>query len=335
MGASSYDAASFSRTLSDASARGASVFSHTTSVRSGHVAAKVHELLDPSRKNKAGKIVREARDSDVHPTTVPVAMLFDVTGSMSTVPQTFVQKLPALMQTLVKKGYLEHPQILFGAIGDATCDRAPLQIGQFEGGNEMDTAITNILLEGGGGGQQTESYELAMFFMARYTELDSLQRSGKKGYLFLTGDELPYSRVKKSEVKEFIGVDIGEDIPTLQILDELREKFEVFWILPGLTSNFNDPRIREPLKKMFGQHLIVLDDPEAIVETIATAIGAAEGFDGASIAKDLRDAGSSAGLVDAASTALANYTGGTVARGAKVDGDLPVTANKTDSAGRL
>ena len=27
---------------------------------------------------------------------------------------------------------------MFGAIGDATCDRAPLQVGQFESDNRMD-----------------------------------------------------------------------------------------------------------------------------------------------------------------------------------------------------
>ena len=58
---------------------------------------------------------------------------------------------------------------MFGAIGDATCDRVPLQVGQFESDNRMDDDLGRIVLEGGGGGQQTESYELAMYFMARHT----------------------------------------------------------------------------------------------------------------------------------------------------------------------
>ena len=37
------------------------------------------------------------------------------------------------------------PQILFGAIGDATCDRVPLQIGQFESDNRMDDDLGRIV----------------------------------------------------------------------------------------------------------------------------------------------------------------------------------------------
>jgi hypothetical protein len=45
------------------------------------------------------------------------------------------------------------PQIMFGAIGDATCDRAPLQVGQFESDNRMDDDLGRILLEGGDAGK--------------------------------------------------------------------------------------------------------------------------------------------------------------------------------------
>ena len=84
-------------------------------------------------------------------------------------PRALQAKLPQLLGLLLRKGYAAHPQIMFGAIGDATCDRAPLQVGQFESDNRMDDDLSRILLEGGGGGQKTESYELALYFMARHT----------------------------------------------------------------------------------------------------------------------------------------------------------------------
>jgi hypothetical protein len=76
-----------------------------------------HPTLEPH-----GLTVRESRDSDEHPRSVPIAVLFDVTGSMGLVPRRLQQRLPQLFGLLQRKGYVEHPQILFGAIGDATCD---------------------------------------------------------------------------------------------------------------------------------------------------------------------------------------------------------------------
>ncbi len=111
--------------------------------------------------------VREARDSDAHPISNPVAVMFDVTGSMQTVPRILQKNLPTLMGLCLRKGYLDDPAILIGAIGDATCDLVPLQVGQFESGNEIENDLNNLYLEGGGGGQQMESYELALYFLAR------------------------------------------------------------------------------------------------------------------------------------------------------------------------
>ena len=77
----------------------------------------------------------------------------------------------------------------FGAVLDATCDRVPLQVGQFESDNRMDEHLGNMVLEGGGGGQMTESYELAMYFMARHTAIDCHEKRRRRGYLFIIGDE--------------------------------------------------------------------------------------------------------------------------------------------------
>src|SRR5207248_11612586 len=118
-------------------------------------------------------------DSDAHPTSRAVAVLFDVTGSMRTVPKILQANLPRLMNLLIRKGYLDHPQILVGAVGDATCDRAPLQVGQFESGIEIEEDLAKLYLEGGGGPSITESYELALSFLAHHTSLDSQARPGQ------------------------------------------------------------------------------------------------------------------------------------------------------------
>ena len=129
-------------------------------------------------------------------------------------PRALQAKLPQLLGLLLRKGYVADPQIIFGAIGDATCDRAPLQVGQFESDNRMDDDLSRILLEGGGGGQKTESYELALYFMARHTVADCYERRGRRGYLFIIGDEMAYPRVKAAEVAEVIGDGLQAPCPS-------------------------------------------------------------------------------------------------------------------------
>src|SRR5215470_12941620 len=170
-------------------------------------AKAVHPDLDPR-----GVTTGESRDSAEHPTSLAIAVLFDVTGSMGNVPRVLQEKLPQLLGLLVRKGYVAHPQIMFGAIGDATCDRAPLQVGQFESDNRMDGDLERILLEGGGGGQKTESYELALYFMARHTATDCFEKRGKRGYLFIIGDEMPYDVVDPDQAQRVLGDRLTEPV---------------------------------------------------------------------------------------------------------------------------
>lgn len=307
MGGSSYSDDMYRSRVSSAASSTSGYFTHDHSIRTGAIAAAVHEKLDPSRKNSAGKVIRESFDSAAHPNSVSIAVLFDVTGSMAAVPRTFVSKLGTLMNLLVKKGYVDDPQILFGAIGDAKSDRVPLQIGQFESGNEMDEVLGLMHLEGGGGGQQTESYELGMYFLSRHTNLDCLTKRGKKGYLFLMGDETPYPKVSAREVKNIIGDSLQADIPVEEILGELRKKFEVFWIIPGGTSNYDDTHVNEYLKKMFGQNLLKLPDANDVCELIASTIGLCEGHDLNDIKTDLKSSGASAKSVDRALATVADF----------------------------
>jgi len=262
-----YDAAAHYR-----AAAGTSAFDYSDRATSGaRHTWKAHPSLDPR-----GLTVRESRDSDEHPASLAIAVLFDVTGSMQTVPRVLQTKLPELFGLLLRKGYTEHPQILFGAVGDATCDRVPLQLGQFESDNRMDDHLGNILLEGGGGGQMTESYELAMYAMARHTALDCVERRGRRGYLFLIGDEKPYGKVKAREVREVLGDDLAEDIPITTILAELRRLYDVYFILPAGTAYAGSDEVLGTWRKLLGQNVIELDDLDAVCETIALTIGLGE-----------------------------------------------------------
>ena len=304
MGYSGYSHERYAERLTSHHEAGTDVFTHTDDIRSGRQAAGVHPKLNPAGLNRLGQNIRESRDSDEHPVSQAIAVLFDVTGSMARVPRTFVEKLGGLMTLMNQRGYVPGPQIMFGGLGDATCDQAALQIGQFESGNEMDEALTLLFLEGGGGPSITESYELGMYYLARHAQIDCWDKRQKKGYLFLMGDEIPYTAVKAREVKDVIGDTIPADIPLAEILAELRQKWEVYWILPGGTACYNDRRVTDRLAELFGQSLIRLPNPGDICELIATTIALAEGHSATQISTDLTAAGADSGSVARATSAL-------------------------------
>ncbi|WP_406311583.1 hypothetical protein OHA77_22950 [Streptosporangium sp. NBC_01639] len=315
MGSGNWSTDVYAAAASYRAAKGTSAFAYSDSG-----ARAVHDDLNPY-----GVPARESRDSAEHPATVAVAVLFDVTGSMRGVPRTLQAKLPDLLGLLLRKGYATDPQVLFGAIGDATCDRAPLQIGQFESDNRMDEDLGRVLLEGGGGGQKSESYELAMYFMARHTTLDCFEKRGRRGYLFIIGDELPYPKVKRREVGKVIGDRLGRDIAIKDIIAELTRKYDVYYILPAGASYAGDRQVLDAWRGLLGQNVLELDDLNAVCETIALTVGLGE--DAISLDEglsDLDELGSSAGTVVGKALARLDRDTLVVAEGLDLGGDSGV-----------
>ncbi|TMR16149.1 hypothetical protein ETD86_25725 [Nonomuraea turkmeniaca] len=265
MGSGIWSADVYSSAARYRAATGRSAFAY-----SDEGAMATHPDLDPYG------ITRESRDSAEHPNSLAIAVLFDVTGSMGRVPRILQSKLPDLLGLLLRKGYATDPQIMFGAIGDATCDRAPLQVGQFESDNRMDDQLGLILLEGGGGGQKRESYELAMYFMARHTSIDCHEKRGKRGYLFIIGDEMPYPRLSARAAKDVIGDRVPERLYVEHIADELLTKYDTYFIVPRGASHAGDREVLGMWRHLLGQNVLELDDLGAVCETIALTVGLGE-----------------------------------------------------------
>lgn len=269
--------------------RGLDDFGYTAQLRSTpYEQWQAHPALDP-----LGAGIRESRDSAEHGASLPIAVLFDVTGSMGRVPRVMQDKLGKLHGLLQRKGYADDPQILFGAIGDADSDQVPLQIGQFESDNRMDEQLRQIFLEGGGGGQKSESYELAAYFMATHVVTDAWEKRGKRGYLFLIGDELNKPRLASRHIRGVIGDSVRRDVAVASIYRELAERWHVYYILPNQSSYYDDPEIAGHWRALLGQNFMKLDDPAAVCELIALTIGLGEDrVDLDAGLADLRDIGS-------------------------------------------
>lgn len=326
MGSTRWSDEHYSARASVRTEKGEDTFAYHKAVTTGRAAAKVHAALDPSKLGSvttaAGKEIkgRESRDSAANPTSVAVATILDVTGSMAQVPKILQANLPKLMGLLQRKNYLDHPHILTMAVGDANSDSYPLQVGQFEAGIEIEDDLTKLILEGGGGGTKEESYELAMYFLADHTSIDCHEKRGKKGYAFFIGDEMPYDTVKKSQVKALIGAEVQDDESTESVVQRLKTKYECFFIMPHGTSNYNNSTIVGTWERLFGtDRILKLQDPNSICELIASAVGLAEGaVDLEEVESDLTDAGSDAKTRSAVGKALAKMgTGDKIAKRTK------------------
>lgn len=348
MGGGSWTADTHASRANTKAVTGVPDFAHTATTRASHVSTwAVHEDLDPKKVNTdasvmhAGQNIRESLDSDEHPTSVAVAVLFDETGSMGMVPRQLLGKLPELFSLLLRKGYLEHPQVLFGGIGDAYSDRVPLQVGQFESDNRCDEDLEKIFLEGNGGGGGHESYELALYFMANHTYLDCVEKRGHKGYLFIIGDEMPYDTVNPKHVKDIIGDSLSVEgaLRVEDVLRDAQEKYEVFLIRPdggsyrpGTASG--DAHIAR-WRSMLGERVIDLPDLDSVCETIGLMIGLTEGVlddvdDGLS---DLRELGVADETVRTVGRALAKV--GSAGSGAIATSAAPAGLGEPDSVERV
>lgn len=313
-------------------------FHYDKDVRSGVLPAAVAPTLDPSkmRVDARGLKVRESRDSEAHPNSNAIIIGLDVTGSMASVVRVIHEKLPTLMGLITRKDYIPDPQLLFCAIGDATCDKAPLQLGQFESGAEMESVLGNFFLEGGGGAYRTESYELLAYVGARHTSIDCLEKRGKKGYAFIIGDEMNYPKVSKVQVQNLMDAGLQEDVDTKEIYEELKKKYEVFFILPLDASGGSDTDVIAHWGKLVGpQNVLRLEKAEAIAELIATQIGLCEGtIDVERAAEDLKENGTSTALVKAVTGSVSKaYAGGSISR--ITPGTLPPSSSEPSDTKRL
>lgn len=263
---------------------------------------RCHPLMDPH-----GVRARESRDSASHPDSIGIVFALDVTGSMGQIPDLLARReLPTFMTTVLSLG-ITSPQVLFMAVGDAYSDRAPLQVGQFESAaGEMDQWLTSSFLEGNGGGQGHETYELALYFAARHTEMDCWTKRKRRGYFLMTGDEQPYPQVSHTQVKQLIGDDLGEDIPVAGIVRILRETYEPFFLIPDPARR---PRCERVWRDLLGDHVVCMESPDDTCHVSAGLVGLSEGVvaDLDQLARRLESVGVSRDRIGAVARALTPF----------------------------
>jgi hypothetical protein len=108
-------------------------------------------------------------------------------------------------------------------------------------------------------------------------------------------------------VAHLIGDQLTEDLPVRHIVSELRERYHTFYILPRGAAHGGERKMLDFWRGLLGQNVLELDDPEAVCETIALAIGLNEGvIDVDEGAADLADLNAPVTAVRAARAAVAH-----------------------------
>ncbi len=184
--------------------------------------------LDPALNPK--NVIRECRDSEEHPNTLPIILALDVTGSMGNATRACAVKLNEIMTDLYDK--VKDVEFMMMGIGDLSYDTAPIQATQFESDVRIIDQTTKIWFESGGGSNYYESYTAAWYFGLHNTDLDCWKR-GKKGIIITMGDEplnpyLPgkqlYSTLKGLQSSKL------EDVETQKLYEAASKKFDIYHI---------------------------------------------------------------------------------------------------------
>lgn len=191
-------------------------------------ARETRKPLDPALVT-----VRESCDSEDSPESQPIIIGLDVTGSMGNIANFMAAEgLGNLMSRIIETKPIAYPHLMFMAIGDVLTDRSPLQVSQFEADNRILNQLLDIFVEGNGGGNNTESYDLAWHFAAMRTRIDSMLKRNKKGYLFTIGDELTPHGLSIPSLRRVYNNGVGEEgyTPT-ESLALAQKSYNVFHLI--------------------------------------------------------------------------------------------------------
>ena len=218
--------------------------------------------------------MRESCDSSDNPQATPIIIGVDVTGSMGVLAeQLVVHGLNATFTQLLEHKPVPDPHVMAMAIGDAYCDNAPLQATQFEADLRIVEQLRQLWLEGGGGGNDGESYSLAHVFAGLKTQHDAMLRRGRKGFLFTVGDEPVLDGVTQDQMWRVFGLDTRRGVSAKEAVRLASASYEVFHIIiNGGYAARSMPRVRQSWDAILPGRVRVLNDPTGLADIIVDTI---------------------------------------------------------------
>lgn len=345
MGASIYRSFDYTAGVDALRATGKIFARSSAAAATGDYTGSISDILNP-RNLKNG--MRESCYADGFNDVLSVVISIDGTGSMQRVPYELQERLPTLIDLLTTQGITDHPNILFMCHDDETVvPNAAFQMSQFEiGATELVTALNEMVIPYQGGGNDGESYHLALYAAANHTTLESFEQEGKRGFMFMICDEQPFfdkgdpakRGTTPTMAAQVFGDSIEKEVPMVESLRSLLDRYYFFCIRPGHTSHGTNKGITRQWQNLVQdaggnpEYVLEVDATDEIVSTIAMCIGRLHGMEEEDIVDVLTTMGS-VGVVGAsrATAALVPVVGVTsVAR--KASGTIQTA--QTPHAGR-
>jgi hypothetical protein len=238
--------------------------------------------LDPSDIS-----IRESCDSELNQYSTPIIVAVDETGSMGILAENLIRRgLGTLIEEIYARKPVTDPHVMCMAVGDAWYDSAPLQVTQFETDIRLASQLSKFWIEGGGGGNSCESYNLPWYFAATRTKCDAFLKRHKRGYLFTVGDEPPPPVLLAKHAKKFLGDDLQQDISTRDLYTMASKQWEIFHIMiaEGTYYRSRPAETKRAWQEILGQRAIPLSDHQKLAELIVSTIEVNEGADAARVA---------------------------------------------------
>lgn len=268
MGYGSWDSVSYT---TYANTTGRSVNS-AGNLSSNYTAQDIFRARGIDQKLSPYKVMRECKDSNEHPNTIPVILALDVTGSMGPTAAEVAKRLNELMTQVFSS--VPDVEFMIMGIGDVYCDSAPIQISQFESDIRIAEWTDKIYFEGGGGGNGFESYTAAWYMGLKHCDLDCWKR-GKKGIIITLGDEPLNPYMQKEPLMRATGDALETDVETASLYPLAQEKFDIYHI--AVNDYDNCYRMYKDLIDMsFGRYLdedhLKVAKLDEIIQVIAAII---------------------------------------------------------------
>jgi hypothetical protein len=188
----------------------------------------------------------------------PLIIAVDVTGSMQRWPFEIFDRLPLLYQTLSQ--YRPDLEISFVAIGDAKCDRWPLQCTSFAKGFDLEQQLKGLYGEGGGG-DIPESYGLFAWWVNTHVTTPNADRP----FLIVFGDATMHPQITEGEVRHYLGDELAQPADAITAWRRASRTWNTWFLRrPGGTKG--DAVDEQWGHAIGGQQVVHMDDEQRAVD---------------------------------------------------------------------